>query len=116
MTSRGRFDTAQCSRCGRQVSLDSEEFLYGEATPEGLWICDGCLTGLEDQAIADEQQPDREERTAGARAGDRASDAPRWRVRRLVATAGGVLAPLFRGVPGVVNISQSARMLTTPHA
>jgi hypothetical protein len=36
------------------MHIDSDEFLAGEATPDGRYVCEGCLTGAEEQAIADD--------------------------------------------------------------
>jgi hypothetical protein len=41
-----------CGRCGREVSIDADEFIYGEAIGEE-WICESCVTPEEQQA-ADE--------------------------------------------------------------
>lgn len=43
-------------RCIRrtEVDIDSDEFAYGEATADGEYICGGCLTGAEEQAIAED--------------------------------------------------------------
>jgi hypothetical protein len=47
-------DHQTCIRCGRLVDIDSDEFLYGEATPDGRYVCQRCLTGEEEGAIADD--------------------------------------------------------------
>jgi hypothetical protein len=38
----------------RQLDIDSDEFLAGEATPDGRYVCERCLTGTEEDAIADD--------------------------------------------------------------
>lgn len=43
--------TETCIRCRREVDIDSDEFSYGEATDDG-YICSGCLTHAEENAIA----------------------------------------------------------------
>jgi hypothetical protein len=47
---------AQCARCGRTTDQETDEFLYWEATDESgtTVICPGCLTGLEENQIADD--------------------------------------------------------------
>ena len=45
-------DHLTCIRCGRLLDIDSDEFAYGEATPDGSYICERCLTGEEEGAIA----------------------------------------------------------------
>lgn len=43
-----------CKRCRRQAPVQaSRDFLYWETDENGLPICPGCLTGLEEQAIAE---------------------------------------------------------------
>lgn len=44
-----------CSRCGRLApAVESKEILEWEADVDGRWICPGCLTPAEDQAITED--------------------------------------------------------------
>jgi hypothetical protein len=47
-------DYERCARCARNVDINSDEFTLGEATTDGQFICEKCLTPDEKQVL-DEQ-------------------------------------------------------------
>jgi hypothetical protein len=53
--SRGKFmtDEVRCTRCGRSVDIDSDEFAAGVATDDGQFICGKCAT-REEELLAEE--------------------------------------------------------------
>ena len=50
-------ERARCSRCGREIPVDSGQIRWWQGTHEGDWVCPVCLTD-EDEAVIDEQVQD----------------------------------------------------------
>jgi hypothetical protein len=44
-------DYETCIRGGYKVHIDSSEFVFGEATADGQYVCGFCITPEEQQAI-----------------------------------------------------------------